>query len=146
MRRRIPALIVLTSAMVVSLAPAGFAGTAEQFTVPFNGNQVVPGPGDPDGAGGVFVALGTKTGSFCYFADTTNITTPVTSVRLNRGTRGQAGQMVAQVHGASNDPDTSGCFNFSRELVRDISKYRSNYYLEIQNEEFPGGALRAQFG
>jgi hypothetical protein len=146
MRRRIITLLALVFAMVVSLAPASFAGTADQFTVPLSGDQVVPGPGDPDGAGGVFVTLGSKTGTICFFADTANISTPLTAVHLHRGLRGAVGQVIVDLYGPSNDPDVSGCLNVGSALVRDISKHRNNYYIDMHNEEFPDGALRGQFG
>jgi hypothetical protein len=146
MRRRIITLLALVFAMVVSLAPASFAGTADQFTVPLSGDQVVPGPGDPDGGGGVFVTLGSKTGTVCFFADTANISTPLTGVHLHRGLRGAAGQVIVDLHGPSNDPDVSGCLNLDRDLVRDISRHRDNYYIDMHNEELPDGALRGQLG
>jgi hypothetical protein len=133
--------------MAVFFAPASHAGTAAQFTVPFSGDQVVSGPGDPDGAGGVFVTLGRKTGTLCFFADTTNISTPLTVVHLHRGFAGQAGQVIADLHGPSaTDPDVSGCLNLGSALIRDIMKDPGNYYIDIHNQEFPEGALRAQFG
>lgn len=127
------------------LPPAALAGTQERFTVPLEGSQVVPGPGDPDGAGGVFIFMDRQTGRFCFFADTANISTPLTAVHLHRGMSGQSGEMVATLHGPSTDPDVSGCFDFDRDLVRDISKNKGNYYIDMHNEEFPEGALRAQF-
>jgi hypothetical protein len=146
MRRRITTLLGLVSAIVVSLAPASLADTVDQFTVPFSGDEVVPGPGDPDGGGGVFVTLGRNSGTFCFFADTANISTPLTVVHLHRGLRGAAGQVIRDLHGPSTDPDVSGCFNVGRDLIRDIGKNRNNYYIDIHNQEFPDGALRAQLG
>jgi hypothetical protein len=146
MRRRITTLLGLVSAIVVSTAPASSAGTADQFTVPFSGDQVVPGPGDPDGAGGVFVTLGSKTGTFCFFADTANISTPLTVVHLQRGFRGQAGQVIRNLYGPSNDPDVSGCLNLGRDLIRDMMRNRNNYSIDIHNQEFADGAIRAQLG
>jgi hypothetical protein len=146
MRRRITTLLALVPAMVISLAPAGSAGTTGQFTVPLSGDQVVPVAGDLDGGGGVFVAMGRKTGTFCFFADTANISPALTSVELHRGERGQVGVVVAALHGSSTDPDVSGCLTFDRELVQDIERRRAAYYIDIHNDEFPGGALRAQLG
>jgi hypothetical protein len=146
MRCRIATLIGLVSAAVVSLAPVGSASTGQQSTVPFTGDQVVPGPGDPDGAGGLFFTLGKKTGIFCFFADTANISSPLTSVHLHRGARGTVGETVVELYGPSNDPDVSGCDNLGSELIKDISMNPGNYYVDIHNAEFPGGAVRAQLG
>ena len=146
MRKRATTISVLTLAMVAAFSPAALAGTGEQFTAPFSGDQVVPGPGDPDGAGGVHVSVGTKTGTLCFFSDTANISTPITSMDLHQGARGEVGRVVAVLHGFSNDPDTSGCLNVGRDQARDISKNRAGYYIDIHNQEFPEGAVRAQLG
>lgn len=146
MRRLIITLLGLALAMTVYPAPASLAGTVDQFTVPFSGDQVVPNPGDSDGTGGVFVSLGRHSGVLCFFADTANISTPLTAVHLHRGVAGQVGESVVQLYGPSTDPDVSGCPDLGSALVRDISKHRDNYYVDIHNEEFPDGALRAQLG
>lgn len=149
MRRRLTALLGLALAMVVSLAPAGVAGTGEQFTVSLSGDQVVPGPGDPDGGGGVLVTVGKtsgKEGTFCFFADTSNVSTPLTAVHLHRGPRGEEGELVLVLHGRSEtDPDVSNCLTIDRDLEKDIRKNKENYYIDIHNEEFPDGAVRGQF-
>lgn len=147
MRKRIAALVGLASAaMVVTLAPAASADTVDQFTVPLSGDQVVPSPGDPDGTGGVFMSLGRHSGTLCFFADTANISTPLTGVTLNRGARGQTGGAVLTLYGASNDPDVSGCQTIGRDLTRELQRNRAGYYLDFRNTEYPGGVVRGQLG
>lgn len=151
MRRRMSTLAGLVAAMVIPVtafvAPASHAGTVDQFTVPFSGDQVVPGPADSDGTGGVFVSLGRHTGTLCYFADTANISTPLTVAHLHRGLRGQAGEVVVDLPlPAVTDPDFSHCLTVGSELVRDIAKQRDAYYIDVHNQEFPDGAIRAQLG
>ena len=143
---RVLAVVAAAAVSTVFVAPPSLAGTVHQFTVPFSGDQVVPGPGDSDGPGGVFVSLGTKTGTLCFFADTANVSTPLIVVHLHRGPRGQQGEVVVDLHGPSTDPDVSGCLTLERELVKDISRNRENYYMDMHNEQFPSGALRAQLG
>lgn len=127
MQRRIAVTLGLASALVVAFGPAGLAGTADQYTVELSGDQVVPEAGDPDGGGGVFVAQGRKTGTFCFFADTANISPSLTAVELHRGPAGDVGPMVAQLHGQADDPDVSGCVELPRDVVKDIRKHRENY-------------------
>lgn len=143
--RLIAFTILAMVATTFSTVPA-FAGTGEQFTVQLSGDQVVPGPGDPDGSAGVLVATGKKSGTFCFFADTANVATPLTAVDLHQGPRGEVGPVVAELHGPANDPDVSGCVDLGRDRIKDINKNRANYYIDIHNEEFPGGALRGQLG
>jgi hypothetical protein len=128
-------------------APEARAGTQERFTIPVDGAQVAPGPGDPDGGGGIFIFLDRQTGRFCFFADTANISTPLTSVDLHRAPAGSEGPIVTPLHGPSTtDPDGSACLDLDPDLVKEISKHKADFYIDIHNEEFPGGALRGQLG
>lgn len=148
MQVRSPRLILfaLTIMLGASLPSAAFAGTSESFTIELTGDQVVPGPGDEDGGGGVFMTLDRKSGEFCFYADTGNISTPLSGVHLHRAPAGEVGPIVVELHGPSSDTDVSGCLNLGSELVRDISRNKDDYYIDFHNDEFPEGAIRGQLG
>lgn len=143
---RLTMLVLIAVALIATLAPAASAGTQQRFTVPLEGAQVVPGPGDPDGSGGVFVFLDRQTGRICFFVNTADVSTPFTSVDLHRAPRGEVGPIVAEVYGPTNDPDPSACLDLDRALVRDIGKNQEDYYIDVHNDEFPEGAVRGQLG
>jgi hypothetical protein len=148
-KKPILAIVLVATALAVAatVAPDVRAGTQERFTIPVDGAQVAPGPGDPDGGGGIFIFLDRQTGRFCLFADTANISTPLTSVDLHRAPAGSAGPIVTPLHGPSaTDPDVSGCLDLDPDLVKEISKHKAEFYIDIHNEEFPGAALRGQLG
>jgi len=142
--RRLVCLTAGALALAVCTAPVGVAVKAHAATVNLAGSQVVPGPGDPDGAGGFFYTLWRQTGAFCFDVDSTGITTPLTAVHLHRGPVRGDGELVAELHGPSADIDVSGCLDFGRTLATEIAKSPDSYYVDVHNEEFPGGALRAQ--
>jgi len=148
MRRGMSALL---GVVLVGLlwAPAGHAepNKAERYIVPLSGDQVVPGPGDPDATGGISYTLQRHSGIMCFFADTSGVSVPLTGVDLHRGVRGENGDLIAVLYGTSpTDPDPSRCVNLDAEVMRDIFKDRSDFYFDIHNEEFPAGAVRAQLG
>lgn len=148
MRTRAVRVIVLSALVLATMSSASpaLADNAERFVVPLSGEAVVPGPGDPDGTGGVFVFVDSKKGRFCFFADTGNISVPLTGVHLHLAPAGSNGPVVLDLHGPSEDPDVSGCFDIARDFARDILKHKDSYYIDIHNQEFPDGAVRGQLG
>lgn len=143
---RLLVVAALAVALVASTSATASAKTQERFTRPLDSAQVVPGPGDPDGSGGVFIFLDRQDGRFCVFVNTTNVSTPFISVDLHRAPEGEVGSVVVEVFGPTTDPDPSRCMDLDRKLVKDISKHKEDYYIDIHNDEFPGGAIRGQLG
>jgi hypothetical protein len=45
---------------------------------------------------------------------------------------------------APNNGTSSGCAAVSRELALEIIRDPADYYVNVHNAEFPGGALRGQ--
>lgn len=145
MRRFMAMLFAGVLAILVWQAPASVAApAATRHIVMMSAQEVVPGPGDPDGDGDLTLYLGWKSGRTCWFLNTTNVAAPLTAVHLHRGAVGEAGEQVALLHGPNSDGDTSNCKELDRTLVRDIVKNLGNYYIDVHNQEFPDGALRGQ--
>ena len=42
--------------------------------------------------------------------------------------------------------ESSGCASASGELIKAIFQNPANYYVNVHNAEYPGGALRGQLG
>ena len=45
---------------------------------------------------------------------------------------------------APSDGFSSGCVDVGRALAKEILKNPADYYVNVHNAEFPGGALRGQ--
>jgi hypothetical protein len=156
----------------------------EVAPAPMLGENVVPGPGDPDGAGiGVFcVAPNTANEwSQCYEIKLTGSAPPTQAV-IGRAPAGEEGETLTELFDDSDitdeDEDTVyGCStrtanNFEAEftgakptvdedadeadkalpykglepeLLAKIITNPQNFFLQVDTEEFPDGALRGQF-
>lgn len=147
MRRFIAMVFALVLAGVVWQAapgPAQAAPGATRYVTLLSAQEVIPGPGDADGDGDLSISIGRKTGTFCWFMNTTNVAAPLTAVHLHRGDVSESGEQVALLEGPTTSTGPAECNDLDRRLVKDIVKQPSAYYIDVHNEEFPDGALRGQ--
>ena len=153
MRNRVPAIVLavaLVFGLVVLAAPAAAAsGKATLLAASLSGANEVPGPGDPDGRGRAFVRLaGTKA---CFVLQWSRITAP-TAAHIHAGRAGVAGDVVVLFFepgaNAASLPDTvdsvAGCVDVDRALAGTIAAHPRDFYVNVHNAEFPGGAIRGQ--
>ena len=109
------------------------------------GDQVVPGPGDPDGFGTARLPNDAATGRICWNIDTERIDLPLTGTLIHAGGAGQVGVVVLQLFGEVDTPDPSGCRTVTNtQLLRDLNQKSQEFYLEIGNAVYPEGAIRGQ--
>jgi hypothetical protein len=101
--------------------------------------------GDPDGSGEAYV-FSTGGDVVCYVLEVAKIGT-ATAAHIHRGAAGQNGPVVVNLSPPA-DGDAAGCVSTGDvALATDITLNRpQDFYVNIHNAEFPGGALRAQLG
>jgi hypothetical protein len=80
----------------------------------------------------------------CYTLSVTGIL-PATAAHIHEAPAGMAGGVVVGLE-APTDGSSSGCVMVSREEAKDIAKNPENYYVNVHNMPYPGGALRGQLG
>ena len=153
MRNRVPA-VVLAAALVFGLAllaaPAAAASTKiTRLAASLDGDNEVPGPGDPDGRGRAFVRLaGDKA---CFVLEWSKITAP-TAAHIHSGRAGVAGPVVVLFFqpgtNAASLPDTldsvAGCVDVDPAVARKIAASPRDYYVNIHTADFAPGAIRGQ--
>ncbi|MEA2705093.1 MAG: hypothetical protein QOJ69_1366 [Actinomycetota bacterium] len=140
MRRIVAAATIALAVLVWSAAPSpaivrGGSGAA------LFGSQEVP-PADPDGIGFAIVTFDPDLGRVCYFLAAFNIA-PATAAHIHFAPRGTNGPIVVPF----NPPTTgtsSGCAPAAVPLVQNLIAHPSDYYVNVHNAEFPGGAIRGQ--
>jgi hypothetical protein len=149
-QRRLFATLLL--AAIVALAIAGPASAAKlggadqggrQLTTTLTGEQEVPVLGDLDGIGSATVTVNPGQGLVCYELSVSGIA-EATAAHIHEAPPGVAGPVVVPLSEVPSDGFSSGCEQVGRDLAKDILKNPADYYVNVHNAEFPGGALRGQ--
>lgn len=124
-----------------ALTDGKFDGRAEVATGATK-NSIV---GDPNGRGEVYV-FSTGGGVICYVIEVSKIG-PATAAHIHEAAAGANGPVVVGLSAPTNG-SSAGCIDTGDAvLAADIAlNDSSNYYVNVHNAEFPGGAVRAQLG
>jgi CHRD domain len=115
-----------------------------------NGNGLAhfaTGAGDPDGRGMLLFYHDTKTRQTCYMLVVEDIKLPATGAQIHAGEAGKTGDAVLTLKNPGANGKSQECFalNAKNQTVLDkIIADPTQFYVEIQNKEFPNGALRGQ--
>lgn len=141
MIRRCTAVLALGLTIVVGSATA--ASAANVFTTRLSGAEEVPNAGDPDGSGFAVVAVIPEAGLVCYGVVVFGIAA-ATAAHIHEAPRGVAGPVVVHLDDPSRGA-SSGCVADAEEAA-DIAADPGDYYVNVHNAQFPGGALRGQLG
>ena len=107
----------------------------------------MPNQGDPDGAGTARITLNPGQGEVCFEIATTGIATP-TRGHIHAAPAGRNGPIVVDFFNGNTTPGVlSGCATgVDRALITDILRNPQDYYVNVHNADYPGGALRGQLG
>ena len=139
-RRSIAAAVL---AGTVLLGSAGAASAAELFFTELQGEEERPVQGDPDGRGFAVVAAIPELGLVCYSIAVFGIA-PATAAHIHEAPAGEPGPVVVGLQ-APTGGSSSGCVANQAE-AEDIAENPEDYYVNVHNAEYPGGALRGQLG
>ena len=132
------------AAAAALLASSGAAqDVSKRFTVLMTGEEEVAA-GDPDGTGTATIRINTRARLLCYTLSVRNIER-ATAAHIHEAPPGVAGPVVVPLD-APRSGNSSGCEVISRELALDIVASPEDYYVNVHNEPFPGGAIRGQLG
>ncbi len=111
--------------------------------------------GDPNGRGEVYVfGVDNDPTTLCYVLTVEGVE-PATAAHIHEGARGENGPVVANL-AAPADGDAADCLTEGEvgpgttlkfptgETVAEILAHPQNYYVNVHNAEYPGGAIRGQ--
>lgn len=143
--RRLSSGLALVSAVTLALvmSSAALAG-GRPLSASMTGPQEVPVAGDPDGTGTATFTLNQGTGTICFAWSVENITLPATASHIHPGAAGVANPPLVTLTGADADGVASGCVTASKEIIKAIRANPGDYYVNVHNADFPGGAVRGQ--
>jgi hypothetical protein len=127
--------------LAMSVGGLAHAQAAKAINVKMSGAAETP-KGDPDGSGTAELRVDPDKGQVCYKLTVEKIGT-ATAAHIHKGAAGTSGGPVvplkAPASGSIND-----CATVAKDVAQDILKNPANYYVNVHNAEFPGGALRGQ--
>jgi len=152
--RRFPVLLASLTCSLLVLTAATASGTVSNsgpltgsFTVGLSGAQEVP-PADPDGSGTAQVRLEVLNNRVCYALRVANIA-PSTVAHIHNAPAGVNGPIVVdfvaptlRASGGCTSPRASA----PSDTVQNIINHPEQYYVNVHNSPFPGGAVRGQLG
>jgi CHRD domain len=150
-KRRILAALALVGLLSVVLISRAGAATEVKFTTTLTAVDPVTGvvTGDPDGRGTAEFTFDTQQGTVCYELEVEGIAEPVEpgpgvgSAHIHF----LAGGGIAVGLEADFQPDksdefkASGCVEVDSALLQAILGNPDQFYVNIHNVDFPGGAL-----
>ena len=136
--------------LLVAAIPAG-ADTEIKLTTTLTGLNPLTGTvtGDPDGSGKAEFTFDTEQGTVCYEIEVEGISAPVEpapglgSAHIHfLATGGIAVNLQADFQPDKSDEfKASGCVQVDSALLQAILENPDQFYVNIHNAEFPGGAL-----
>jgi hypothetical protein len=141
---RVPlALIAALLAMMLVAGPALASHKAFLFTR-MTGAKEVPGPGDEDGNGAAGIKINLDTSTVCWALRVEDITLPASAAHIHEAPKGVAGDIVVTLSPPDAAGHARGCTTADSALLADIAENPGQYYVNVHNSDFPGGAIRGQ--
>ena len=140
MRSRSIMTVAGMTVLLMALAATAMAG-GRPLTAGLSGANEVP-PADADGSGTAWVTLNQGQGEVCFHIEVENIE-PALAAHIHVGEAGVNGGIVVDFEVPSQG--LTGCVNdVAESLIKDIRQNPENYYVNVHNAPFPGGAVRGQ--
>lgn len=98
--------------------------------------------GDPDGSGTASVTIDREAGEVCYELEVADIADP-TVAHIHRGAAGESGGVAVDFSLPENG--MSGCVTGAdSSVIEEIIENPGNFYVNVHNDDHPGGAIRGQ--
>lgn len=139
---------ILTASLAAALIAGGAAVRADtehhdgrKLAATLSGANEVP-PADPDGRGSFEARVNPGTEQICYTLQASWIMT-ATAAHIHSAPAGVNGGVVLPLL-APSDGNSEECKHIDRALALDLIRDPGQYYVNVHNAEFPGGAVRGQ--
>ncbi|HEY8574327.1 CHRD domain-containing protein [Phenylobacterium sp.] len=98
---------------------------------------------DPDGAGHATFRVNNGQDQVCYDLMVEKIA-PAGAAHIHKGAAGESGPPVVPLKPPGADGKIKDCATGPADVIKDILQNPGNYYVNVHNAEFRGGAIRGQ--
>ena len=132
--------------IVVTLAASGFAAApalAQEGGRPLAAHLMGSPTTDPDGMGHATFRVNVGQSQVCYDISVEKIA-PATAAHIHKGAAGASGPPVVMLKAPGADGKVKDCATADAAVVKDILQNPGDYYVNVHNGEFGGGAIRGQ--
>lgn len=141
-RKSFAAMLVL---VLLALGSTVVLAEGRPLSATLTGAAEVPGPGDLDGSGTATITLNQGQGEVCFEITVSGILLPATGAHIHAAPAGIAGPVVVPLTPPDASGTSSGCVTgVDPDLIKAIRQNPSDYYANVHNADFPGGAVRGQ--
>ena len=141
MRLRLFVVVIAVLAMALAVASTAGALSGAKRSTSLSGAEEVP-PADPDGTGFALITLNVGQATVCWELTVSNIA-PAAAAHIHKAPAGVNGPVVVPLIPPTSG-SSSGCTTADPALIQDIIDNPEQYYVNVHNAEFPGGAVRGQ--
>jgi hypothetical protein len=142
MRTRMFRRLAVTVCLASLACAAAFAQGGKPLNADLDGDVEVPVIGDLDATGHATLRLNSGQGTVCYNITVQNVD-PILAAHIHIGGPGVPGPII--VHLPPVGGVLSGCtIGVARDVIKDIRKNPGDYYVNVHNAPFLGGAARGQ--
>ena len=141
MRNRLTVATAFVAVLMLMAAIPASAG-GRPLSAELSGDNEVGG-GDPNGGGAMHLTLNQGQGEICFDLDVADIANP-TRAHIHDAAAGANGPIVVTFFD-SPPAVFDGCVGgVDKDLIKDIRQNPQDYYINVHNADFPGGAVRGQ--
>lgn len=147
--KKIAVVQLILIIVAVLVFPGAVSAGGRPFSTSLTGEAEVtaagvPNQGDLDGVGTAHITLNQGQEEICYELDVADIVLPAAAAHIHVGASTTTGPVVVGLSAPDANGHASGCVSASAELIKAIRQNPENYYVNVHNSVYPGGALRGQ--
>ncbi len=118
-----------------------YGAQGQSLRANLSGDQEVPGPGAANAFGTANLFADVPGGRLCYRLGYDG-TDPATMAHIHRGSPGQTGEPVIDLHIDANGDE--GCVPADPNVLRSVQDHPEAFYLNLHTAQYPDGAIRGQ--
>jgi hypothetical protein len=133
-------LVALLSLLLASPTQASGGATLQAALSSTNETP----PNNSGGTGFATVTLNPGHQRVCFTITVSQNVLPATAAHIHVAPVGQPGPIVVPLTPPGANGASSGCVHASRDLILNIIRHPSAYYVNVHNAQFPAGVVRGQ--
>ncbi len=143
MRRSIAVFTLIAASTIFGVTTPASADSATLVAYMFGANER-PNPGDPDGVGRAVITIDDDTNTICVATQFTGIDMPVTGYHIHEAPPTDPGPVRVPLTEPTSENSYQCRVVTNEALLDNIAANPHQYYINLHNQPFPGGALRGQ--